>query len=79
MNKDFKTRTLTTPNGIKVTYFNQQLHNWDGPSIKYPKNIKKKNEYHLYGIPYSKEDWMELRKDRNGVPPAKNSQVKTRH
>lgn len=77
MNKDFKVKTLKTPEGLIVSYFDGKLHNWDGPSIKHPK--KKLNEYHLYGIPYSKDNWLEARRDRNGVSPDKNPQVKTRY
>jgi hypothetical protein len=80
MNKtnDLKIRTLKTPDGKIVTYFDGKLHNWEGPSIK-DTNNKKNNEYHLYGIPYTKDDWLEARRDRNGVSPDKNPQVKTRY
>lgn len=77
-NKDYKTRTLTTPEGITITYFDGKLHSWDKPSIIYSKESKQKPEYHLYGIPYSKDEWIEARRDRNGVPPEKNPQVKSR-
>lgn len=77
--KDFKLRTLKTPDGKTVTYFDGKLHNWEGPSVKHPLEDKKKNEYHLYGIPHTKDQWLEARRDRSGVSPDKNPQVKTRY
>jgi alpha-beta hydrolase superfamily lysophospholipase len=35
-------------------------------------------EYYLYGFQLTKDEWVEARKDRNGVPPDKNPQVKSR-
>lgn len=79
MNPDFKERTLRTKDGRTITYFDGKLHSWEVPAIKHSKEDKKKNEYYLYGIPYSKDDWDEARRDRNGVSPDKNPQVKTRY
>jgi hypothetical protein len=77
-NQDYKTRTLTTPEGTTITYFDGKLHSWDKPALKYPKGSKQKSEYYLYGIQYTKDEWIEARRDRNGVPPDKNPQVKSR-
>lgn len=77
-NKDYKTRTLTTPEGTTITYFDNKLHSWDGPALKHPKETKQKPEYYLYGFQYTKDEWVEARRDRNGVPPDKNPQVKSR-
>jgi hypothetical protein len=77
-NQDYKTRTLTTPEGTTITYFDGKLHNWDGPALKPAKEAKQKPEYYLYGFQYSKDEWVEARRDRNGVPPDKNPQVKSR-
>ena len=76
--QDYKLRTLKSPDGRVITYFDGKLHNWDGPALKPPKGTKQKDEYYLYGIPYTKDEWIEARKDRNGVPPEKNPQVKSR-
>lgn len=75
---DYKTRTLKSVDGRVITYFNGALHSWNGPALKHPKDTKLKPEYYLYGFQYSKEDWLEARRDRNGVPPDKNPQVKSR-
>jgi hypothetical protein len=77
-NQDYRTRTITTPDGKTITFFDNKLHNWNGPALKYPKELKLKPEYHLYGFQYTKDEWVEARKDRNGVPPDKNPQVKSR-
>ena len=48
-----------------------KLHNWDGPArINKAQKIK---EYYLSGIQYSLDDWGEMRKHRNGLPPSKRS------
>ena len=39
-NQDYKTRTLTTPEGTTITYFDGKLHNWDGPALKPAKETK---------------------------------------
>jgi len=76
--KEWSTRSITTPDGITISFFDNKLHNWNGPAIKYPSSMKKKAEYYLYGIQQTREDWMEFRKDRSGVPPEKNPQVQSR-
>jgi len=75
---DWSTRTITTPEGEKITFFDNKLHNWNGPAIKYPRSTKKKDEYYLYGFECDKETWLEFRRDRNGVTPDKNPQVQSR-
>jgi hypothetical protein len=77
-NKDYRTRTITTPEGKTITFFDNKLHSWDKPALKYPKDSKLKPEYYLYGFQYTKDEWLDARKDRNGVPPDKNPQVKSR-
>ena len=76
--EDYSTRTIKTPDGLKITFFDNKFHNWDGPAIRYPSYMKQKPEYYLYGFKKTRDEWMELRKDRNGVPPDKNPQVQSR-
>ena len=76
--KEWSTRSITTPDGYTISFFDNKLHNWNGPALKYPSSMKKKAEYYLYGIQQTREDWMEFRKDRSGVPPEKNPQVQSR-
>ena len=76
--EDWSTRSITTPDGITISFFNNKLHNWNGPAIKYKDDSKRKAEYYLYGIQRTKDDWLEFRRDRSGVPPDKNPQVQSR-
>jgi hypothetical protein len=75
---DWSTRTIQTPEGIQVTFFDNKFHNWNGPAIKYPRSFKTKPRYFLYGFEKTRDEWIEARRDRNGVPPDKNPQVKAR-
>lgn len=78
MSENFKTRKFKTPDGRTISMFDGKLHNWEGPAIRYSEEERRKDEYYLYGIQYTREDWLEARRDRNGVPPDKNPQVKSR-
>ena len=73
--EEFKTRTIKTPEGVKMNLFDGKLHSWDNPSVVYPKEMKKKDEYYLYGFQKTKDEWLEARRDRNGIPPEKSSSV----
>ena len=52
--EDWSTRSITTPDGITISFFNNKLHNWNGPAIKYKDGSKRKAEYYLYGIQLEK-------------------------
>lgn len=73
--QDFKTKRLKTPDGVIRIIFDSKLHSWDEPAIQYPKEMKKKDEYYLYGIQKTKDQWLEQKRDWTGVPPSKNAQV----
>ena len=46
-----------------------KLHNWDKPAlVNKQRHIK---EYHLFGNQYTYDDWNEIRKGREGLPPSK--------
>jgi hypothetical protein len=46
-----------------------KLHNWDKPAlVNKQRRIK---EYHLFGNQYTYDDWNEIRKGREGLPPSK--------
>lgn len=68
---DFKSRTIKSPHGITRIIFDNKLHSWDLPALTYGKESKKKDEYYLYGIQKTKDEWLEARRDRNGEPPEK--------
>lgn len=52
-----------------------KIHNWDKAAIR-PTCGKGKKEYYLYGIQFSKDDFLEAVKDRKGVPFHKNPALK---
>jgi hypothetical protein len=72
MKNEFQTRRLKSPDGILRIIFDNKLHSWEEAALQYPKDMKKKDEYYLYGIQYTKDEWLEQRRDRNGVSPAHN-------
>lgn len=56
-------RTFKTPEGLKISVFEEPnkkavFHSENGPAIKYPKAMKKEDEYYLYGIKFTKEEWL---------------------
>jgi hypothetical protein len=73
-----KSKTITTADGTKMTLFNGKLHSWDHAAIQYPKELKKKDEYYLYGLKKTKDEWKEAKRDWEGLPPDKSSSVKSR-
>ena len=73
---DFKSRKIKSPDGIIRIIFDSKLHSWDEASIQYPKEMKKKDEYYLYGIQKTKDEWLEARRDRIGEPPCKQASVR---
>lgn len=75
---EFITKRLKSPDGIIRIIFDSKLHSWDEPALQYPKEMRKKDEYYLYGIQYTKDQWIEQKRDRNGVSPDHNPQVKSR-
>jgi hypothetical protein len=72
MKNEFQTKKLRSTDGILRIIFDNKLHSWDEAALQYPKDMKKKDEYYLYGIQHTKDEWLEQRRDRNGVSPAHN-------
>jgi len=61
-------KTIRTPEGVVLHTYNQQgknpvPHSLDVPAIKYPTGNKKKDEYFIFGIAYTKEKWLEVKED----------------
>ena len=65
------TKTLRTGDKTILHYSSidgvNKLHNWDGPALV-PQGNNKLAEYYIYGIQYTKEDWIERKRDTNGLP-----------
>lgn len=72
------TKKMKTPDGMTIYYFNNPdrrvFHNWDGPAIKYSDN--RKDEYYIFGRQMTKDEWAEVKRDFNGLPPAKDPNYK---
>ena len=67
-----ETTKLKTADGSIVYYWENKMHNWDGPAY-IPQGNKRAAEYWLFGIQLSKLEWEERHKDVNGVPFYKTS------
>jgi hypothetical protein len=69
-------KRLVTKDGTIVNYIEingvNKFHNWDGPAY-IPQGNKRLAEYYLFGIKYSKDEWLDRKKDANGVPFYKTS------
>ena len=62
-----ETKCLKQADGTIVYYFQNKMHNWDGPAY-IPQGDKRRAEYYLFGIKQTKGQWSEAKKDVNGVP-----------
>jgi len=59
-------KTIKTPDGIVLHTYKEPgktavPHSLEGPAIKYPKSMKKQDEYFIYGVKYSKDSWLEAK------------------
>jgi hypothetical protein len=75
MAKDTGVKRMKTVDGKIVYHLDGKLHNWEEPAIIYPDG---KKEYWLFGIQYTKDEFMDRKRDSNGVPPAKDPKFDTR-
>ena len=71
MKQTLETQRLKTADGTIAHYVNingvNKMHNWDGAAF-FPQGNKRQAEYYLFGIKYTKDKWLEFKKDVNGVP-----------
>ena len=69
--------TREESDGSKTTAYVLQIegvakfHNWDGPAVI--NKQQKVKDYYLSGIKHTKDDWGEMRKHRDGLPPSKRA------
>tara|TARA_R100000742_G_C4176444_1_gene12997 strand:- start:73 stop:324 length:252 start_codon:yes stop_codon:yes gene_type:complete len=77
MGKWEASKRLKKPDGTIAVVWEGKLHNWDGPAY-IPKGNERKAEYHIYGIKYSKEEWQDRRRQREGLPYYKNQSMKSK-
>lgn len=67
-----KSRKIKTADGTIMHLWGKSLHSWEGPAL-IPKNNKKLEEYYVYGIKYTKDKWLEAKKEQAGLPWYKSS------
>jgi|TARA_B110000977_G_scaffold78776_1_gene105965 hypothetical protein len=55
-----------------------KYHNWDGPAIEPIEGeiTEFKKSYFLYGIEMTKDEWMETRSEREGLPWYKSAALR---
>lgn len=55
---------------------NWKLHSWDGPAI-IPKKMdcQLKKSWFINGFEYTKDEWDERLRERQGLPPSKQTSV----
>ena len=69
-----KSRKVRRADGTVMYLWGKQLHNWDGPALV---DVEKKLvEYYIYGIKFTKDKWLEAKKDQVGLPFYKSSSSK---
>ena len=71
-----QTQRYKSPDGTIRYVKDSKLHNWDGPAL-IPEGNFKKAEYHIFGIPYTREQFDEIKKHNNGLPWFKQVSVKS--
>ena len=77
MEKWEASKRLKKPDGTIAVVWEGKLHNWDGRAY-IPQGNERKAEYHIYGIKYSKEEWKDRRRQREGLPYYKNQSMKSK-
>ena len=69
-------RCIKSPDGT-IRYIKEgKLHNSEGPAVIHPDG---KEEYHLNGFQYTKDEYKKLKKEGNGLPFYKQAGNKMRH
>jgi len=72
-----KTKRLKAPDGTIAYYWDNKLHNWEGPAL-IPEGNNRLREYYLYGIKKTEDEWKEAKRSGHGLPWYKNPAYKER-
>jgi hypothetical protein len=76
MKESLETQRIKSSDGTVAYYVSinevNKMHNWDGAAL-IPQGNKRKAEYYLFGIKYTKEQWLDFKKESNGIPFYKTS------
>jgi len=67
-----ETKKLKTADGTIAYYWENKMHNWEGPAY-IPQGNKRAAEYWLFGVKKTKEQWEDAKKDIHGQPFYKTS------
>ena len=64
-NKNSNYKSIRSVEGIQFHLYEKEPGKWvphsqSGPAVLYPKGINKPDEYHIYGIQYTYDHWLEL-------------------
>lgn len=68
-------KKLKKADGTIIYYLDGKLHNWDDAAVIHPNG---KKEYWLFGFQYTKDEFLDRKRDTNGIPPAKDPKYDTR-
>jgi len=79
MKESLETQRLVQADGTIAHYVRingvNKMHNWDGAAL-IPQGNKRQAEYYLFGIKYTKDQWLDFKKEVNGVPFSKQLLVR---
>jgi hypothetical protein len=76
MNTKSQVKRYTSTDGIVRFIKDGKLHNADGPALIYPDG---KEEYHMNGFLYTKDEFKKRKKEGEGLPWYKSGTSKIRH
>jgi hypothetical protein len=68
------TRRLKKPDGTIVYVWNGKLHNADDAAVIYPNG---KKEWWIFGFQYTKDEFLDRKREEKGIPPAKDSRFES--
>ena len=68
-------RRLKKPDGTIVHVLNGKLHNWDDAAVIHPDG---KKEWWIFGFQYTKDEFLDRKREEKGIPPAKDPKYDTR-
>ena len=63
------TRRLKKPDGTIVYVWNGKLHNSDDVAVIHPDG---KKEWWIFGFQYTKDEFLDRKREEKGIPPAKD-------
>ena len=75
-NKKFEpSKKITTADKTVMCIWEGKLHSWEGPAL-IPQGNKRKSEYYIHGVKYSKDKFEEALKSQVGLPFYKQASAK---